>query len=635
MQRTTRHGNRPTLPELLAHAGIIKAMRPYRRAMQYAIGLIVPEWTFRHIYLNAALDVVGSGGDRRGQDSVRVFDEAFGEEDIEAMTDIVRHRRIIILFEPDAVIPPGLRDLLDIVVEIDRPDVRLTIGVVLRAYGTEITPAQAASLAACDWSRLALATARGRPIFRTLTLLSTWARPEHKPKPPASVLDGVALDRLEGFGAARTWGLELARDLKDWRMGLIPWDDVDRGALLSGPPGVGKTLFARALARSCDATLVSASYAKWQAKGSLDQFLKAMQRSFRDAKDSAPAILFLDEIDAFGSRDGAGGHNASYDVKAINGLLEQLDGIDGREGVVVVAASNRPELIDAAILRSGRLETHVAIGLPDVPARIAMLDLHLRDAVSVADCRSLAESCEGVSGADIQRAVRNARREARRRRRPIQADDVARHLPFALPVPPEVLRATAVHEAGHAIVGTATGMELSRIEILPRLFPGHAERTMGKTVFRQNIWARRTKSHHLDTISMTLAGMAAEEMILGEFDDGSSAGSGSDLEEATRLALAMEMTMGMGAHLISIGEFDMAARALCSGAEREVFARVDEVLHEQFVRAKEILTHHRAAVDRLVDTLSQTLVASGPDVFLAMNEGILDPGRSGCRVTPK
>lgn len=134
-----------------------------------------------------------------------------------------------------------------------------------------------------------------------------------------------------------------------------------------------------------------------------------MQKSFKEAKDAAPAILFIDEIDAFGSRDDAEGNNASYDIKAINGLLEQLDGIEGREGVIVVAACNHPKIVDAAILRAGRLDRHVEISLPDQRAREAIFKMHLHDSLGVEDYHDFAAATAGLSGADIQKIVRNAR----------------------------------------------------------------------------------------------------------------------------------------------------------------------------------------------------------------------------------
>lgn len=287
-------------------------------------------------------------------------------------------------------------------------------------------------LANSNWKRLKLAMTRGRPVSRVFAILEKMAQAEPANQPPkaSDVVSEIRLEDLEGYGEAKEWGLDLARDLEDWRTGTISWEDVDKGVLLSGPPGTGKTMFARALAATCHVKLIATSYAKWQAKGYLNDFLKAMQKSFKEAKDAAPTILFIDELDAFGSRDGAAGSNASYDIMAINGLLEELDGIEGREGVIVVAACNHPKMVDAAILRAGRLDRHVMISLPNGRAREAIFRMHLHGGLSEDDHRAFAEATEGLSGAEIEKIVRNARRTARRRREPITRSDLIVHLPF-------------------------------------------------------------------------------------------------------------------------------------------------------------------------------------------------------------
>jgi cell division protease FtsH len=256
--------------------------------------------------------------------------------------------------------------------------------------------------------------------------------------------------------------------------------------------------------------LVVASYAKWQARGHLGDFLKAMLASFAEAKKKAPSILFIDELDAFGERTAGGTDNSSYDVKAINGLLEQLDGLDGREGVVVVGACNHPEWIDAAITRPGRLDRHVRIPLPDLEARAGIFRMHLRGALSDGEHTAFAEGTEGMTGAAIEQIVREARRTARKRRQQLSAEDVFRHVPPMVVMPPQVVRVNAIHEVGHAVVGAVLGMNLESVSISKTLRFAPRQQAVGKAVFKRDPWARRTKEHYLDIIAMTMAGMAAE-----------------------------------------------------------------------------------------------------------------------------
>lgn len=188
----------------------------------------------------------------------------------------------------------------------------------------------------------------------------------------------VTVETLCGYGAAQTWTRDLKADLALWRDGALTWPEMSTKLLLSGPPGTGKTTFARALCNTLQVPLLVTSVANWLEPGFLGDVLQRMSAAFTHASKHAPAILFIDEIDNIGSRSNAGARQYDdYWVSLINRLLELLDGATKTEGVVIVGSTNLPEKIDPALLRSGRLETHVRIPLPDVETLTGILAHHL------------------------------------------------------------------------------------------------------------------------------------------------------------------------------------------------------------------------------------------------------------------
>ncbi|MGO4482469.1 ATP-binding protein [Rhizobium pisi] len=335
-------------------------------------------------------------------------------------------------------IPRNLRLALDWIVDIEpvRPgDLKAACGEIL---DMKVSYGQAKRLLKYPIKDLVIALRPWRPVDETLRRLRREARAEAIADPePVKRAELRATPRLEdmhGYGPAKEWGLQLAKDLADWRAGILSWDDVDRGLLLSGPPGVGKTIFAQALAKTCGVTFVASSLGQWQAKGHLGDLLKLRRSDFARAKADAPSIMFVDELDSFGDRESFDHDNKSYSTQVVNAFLECLDGAGGREGVVVIGATNNPSDIDPAIRRAGRLDKHVAIPLPDANDRIAIIESLIGEVPFTYDRAALAMQTRGMTGADLAKLVRDAKRAARLRREPLNLSDLTANLPELVPL---------------------------------------------------------------------------------------------------------------------------------------------------------------------------------------------------------
>ncbi|MDR9772080.1 AAA family ATPase [Rhizobium hidalgonense] len=619
------------LPEYVAYANLRQGIRPFVRATRYSIAVVRPPGTDAAAYQAAARIYVGS----RRFESNRVVD--FSKEKPRLATvlafEAMRHPKSILLFPDMASVPDLVRASVDLLVELKPPTIALMKGVFQWRDRVAITDKQAEIFLLLDDDMKRAIARPGRNVGRMLAQLVMRPRDRERQPQPRPVESGndefeYSLESMPGYGEAKDWGMQLSDDLADWKAGRIPWSDVDTGLLLSGPSGVGKTIYAKALANTCDVELVVASAARWQSKGHLGDMQRAMFKSFDDAKRKAPAILFIDEVDSFTDRDREQSHNASYVRQVINSFLECLDGTAGREGVVVVGACNNPTVMDAAILRPGRLDHHIRLGYPDAEARVGILRLHLRSDLQDADFSQFADDSFGLTGADIARLVRLARRVARRHRRAVSLEDVMASLPGRIVLSEKFRWALAIHELGHAAVAVATGArKLRGVSIESKASAAVERQILGGAVMEAGEFENHGKQFYLDNVAIHLGGMAAEQVFLGEHGDGVA----SDLDGATRLAIILDRHLGMNG-VLNAWPAGVDERLIDSvrRIDGPLIKRIEPILQEQLARAKSIIESHRASIEGLW----LELIGSGHLTGQEIVDG-LRPDETTNRPTPK
>ncbi|MCE4226682.1 AAA family ATPase [Methylobacterium sp. C25] len=556
--------------------------------------------------------LIGADPRKRSAAPVRVFagpSRISEKESKDALSSIGDMSSVVaIAREPCRELPPAVLRAADhrlVACPLDADLLALVVAAVAGSRPKKTLPAELMRLLDLDDIRLALHRDRGAD--------GCIERLEHLTQ--SRLTTQVAVPRLSdlaGYGAAREIGMGIARDLNAYRSGL-PWSRIERGILLFGPPGTGKTLFAKSLASQANLPFVAGSLTLWQAAGDghLGSLLKSMRTFFSQARALAPAIAFIDEIDNFGTREKFGDAYAQYWRQAVTCLLECLDGVVDREGVLVVAATNNIRAIDPAILRSGRFDRRIEIGLPGFDDLRGILRFHLEDELSGEDLGTIARRMLGSSAADCAAVVRRARGTARQAERQLTMADLLADLGDGRTTAnPETERRTAIHESGHAIVAHALGISVGDIGLLP--LSGVAG---GFTRIGTPEVATRETCRAL--LSAALAGRAAEVAMTGE----ASAGSASDLAWATEIARSMHAEWGLGSWLSVRGPGRSTARldALVESEIRRAFERataIVETRRRQLELLADILLERRALTETEVDTILITSL-KGPDRMTA------------------
>ncbi len=405
----------------------------------------------------------------------------------------------------------------------------------------------------------------------------------------------------------------MVSDLLAWRAGEIAWSDFSHSLLLFGPPGTGKTWLARAMGNSAGIACVTASFAEWQSAGHLGDMLREMRKSFANARRLAPAILFIDEIDAVGSRSGDDRHGENYRLQVINGFLGEMNSLATEAGVLVVGACNHPDRIDSAIIRAGRFDHKVEMPLPDSSALLALLQRALPTDADQAGLEKLARQSVGQSLASLDAAIRAARSDARYEKRALNAELVRKHLKT-----PEddstrdILWRIAVHEAGHAIASIALGLgTIQSISISES----------GGLVRYKDFPRHGLLSDAENEICRSMAGRAAERLVLGQASAGSGGPVQSDLAVATHLALSIETTWGLGAS----GPVWLGYPEAALERQEELKARVRQRIEAAEARAGEILTAQRSVLLRLAQVLLDRRDIGREEASRLLGEALSEP----------
>ena len=444
--------------------------------------------------------------------------------------------------------------------------------------------------------------------------------------------EGIHFDDVAGEEEAK----ESLKEIVDYLHNPKKYTDIGasmpKGILLVGPPGTGKTMLAKAVAGEAGVPFFSMSGSEF-----VEMFVgmgaSKVRDLFKQAKEKAPCIVFIDEIDAIGKkRDGQIGGNDERE-QTLNQLLTEMDGFEGNNGVIILAATNRPESLDPALTRPGRFDRRVPVELPDLIGREAILKVHAKK-IKVADnidFHTIARMAVGTSGAELANIINEAAlRAVRSGRTVVEQSDLEESIEVVIAgyqkknaiMTDSEKKTVSYHEIGHALVAAlqSHSAPVQKITIIPR-----TSGALGYTMqVEENDKALMTKREIENKIATLTGGRAAEEIAFGEITTGAS----NDIEQATRLARAMITRYGMSE------EFDMVAMETvtnqylggdtsisCSAeTQKDIDKKVVEIIKAQHEKARKLLRDNRARLDELASYLYEKETITGTE-FMEILEG--------------
>ncbi len=439
----------------------------------------------------------------------------------------------------------------------------------------------------------------------------------------------VLFSDVAGVDEAKNEVLEIIEFLKDPRKFQKLGGRIPKGVLIVGPPGTGKTLLAKAIAGEASVPFFSISGSDF-----VEMFVgvgaSRVRDLFEQGKKHAPCIIFIDEIDAVGRLRGAGlggGHDERE--QTLNQLLVEMDGFDTTEGVILVAATNRPDVLDPALLRPGRFDRQVVVNRPDMRGRVEVLQVHTKKVPIAAnvELEKIARGTPGFSGADLENLVNEAALwAARLNKKEVEVIDFEMAKDKVLMgaerksmfLSDEEKRTTAYHEAGHTLIAKLLpGTDpVHKVTIIPR------GRALGVTMqLPTDDRHGYSKGYLLNQLAILMGGRVAEELVLKEM----TTGAGNDIERATDLARKMVCEWGMSEKMgpltfgkqneqVFLGREMGSQRDFSDQIAMEIDQEVRRLVTENYERAKRLLTENMASLKRLAEALLEKEVLDGSDI---------------------
>ncbi|MGG6237542.1 ATP-dependent zinc metalloprotease FtsH2 [Nodosilinea sp. AN01ver1] len=453
---------------------------------------------------------------------------------------------------------------------------------------------------------------------------------------------GIMFDDVAGIDEAKEELEEVVTFLKKPERFTAIGARIPKGVLLVGPPGTGKTLLAKAIAGEAGVPFFSISGSEF-----VEMFVgvgaSRVRDLFKKAKENAPCIIFIDEIDAVGRQRGAGiGGGNDEREQTLNQLLTEMDGFEGNTGIIIIAATNRADVLDSALLRPGRFDRQVMVDPPDIKGRVEILGVHARNKKLSEDIslETIARRTPGFTGADLANLLNEAAiLTARRRKEAItmaEVDDAVDRVIAGMEGTPLVdsksKRLIAYHEIGHAIIGTLVKDHdpVQKVTLIPR---GQAQGLTWFTPSEEQMLISRAQI--LARITGALGGRAAEDVIFGDAEV--TTGAGNDLQQVSNMARQMVTRFGMSdlgplSLESSQGEVFLGRDWLSrSEYSEEVSSRIDgqvrTIVEHCYSNAKRIMEENRALVDRLVDLLVERETIDGDEFRQIVSEYTVVPDK--------